>query len=234
MSEISPTARDQISASLADSASASEHTRAKHGDDAGRAERFQSSRAGKPRPDGPFQGLWLWESLALLLSIGCMLAIVVMSIKTNNASLSDWTLPIGIGTLFSLLSSISKAAIMLPNAECISQFKWQHLAERDRPLSALVDFDDASKGPWGSLLFLNPAKATSRPLFASLGAMLPVVALAMGPFAQQAVILTRRPVMQNARSSIPVSSSFNTARIDKTMEGGLIFRTVPVLAPSYV
>ncbi|KAK8073609.1 hypothetical protein PG994_004508 [Apiospora phragmitis] len=124
-------------------------------------------------------------------SLGCMMAIVVIAAKTDNTPLSEWTSPIGINALFSILITVSKAAIA--------------------PSGSLSALDDASKGPWGALLFLNPSNVKLWPLLATVGAILILVAMAVGPFAQQTVVIrTERVGEQKSGSSIHVSSGFDT------------------------
>ncbi|KAK7983562.1 hypothetical protein PG989_010964 [Apiospora arundinis] len=162
----------------------------------------------KPRTIYKF---WLWELFATLLSFGCMVSVVVIGKRMDGKSLAEWTPLIGINALFSILITVCKAAILLPIASCISQVKWVYFTEKERPLIALSAFDDASKGPWGALLYLNPVKLISQPFLASLGSLLTVVTMAMGPFAQQTVTIRTEGVpKQEAGFFISVASSFNS------------------------
>ncbi|KAK5069840.1 hypothetical protein LTR64_007977 [Lithohypha guttulata] len=79
------------------------------------------------------------------------------------------------------MTAILKASLMLPIAEGISELKWQWF-EKPRTLSDISTFDSASRGPWGSFLFLFSIR---RSVLASCGAIITICALAIDPFSQQ-------------------------------------------------
>ncbi|PPJ56237.1 hypothetical protein CBER1_06383 [Cercospora berteroae] len=116
--------------------------------------------------------------------------------------------------IVSTLAGISKAALILPISEAISQLKWQWFwnLDRPRPISDFQIYDSASRGPWGSLCLL------ARPRLAhlsSLGAILTVVALAIEPFFQ---LVPSYPVrmMPTGRglATVPVASLFTQIERD--------------------
>jgi hypothetical protein len=47
-----------------------------------------------------------------------------------------------------------RGAIVLVTAEVVSQLKWTWFQKRTRPLKDMVTFDEASRGPWGSIKIL--------------------------------------------------------------------------------
>ena len=59
-----------------------------------------------------------------------------------------------LNTLVSVLSTISRAALLLAVSECISQLKWIWYLNKYRPLEDLDVFNDASRGAWGGLQLL--------------------------------------------------------------------------------
>ncbi|KAK5084703.1 hypothetical protein LTR05_005781 [Lithohypha guttulata] len=79
------------------------------------------------------------------------------------------------------MTAILKASLTLPIAEGISELKWQWF-EKPRTLSDISTFDSASRGPWGSFLFLFSIR---RSVLASCGAIITICALAIDPFSQQ-------------------------------------------------
>jgi hypothetical protein len=102
---------------------------------AGTADRFLDSndtlnpantRPGlEPGPSGHMYGLWTWEIISIILSILCIAAIVGILLVYHSRPAP--TLPSGItlNALISLLATISKAAMLVSVASCISQLKWQ-------------------------------------------------------------------------------------------------------------
>ncbi|KAK8040691.1 hypothetical protein PG991_000479 [Apiospora marii] len=181
-----------------------------HNDDTSKRETLLPKPKSMVKEGDHVYKLWLWEFLSVLVSLGCMVAIVVIAVISNQTPLAEWTPPIGINTVVSVLVTVSKAAMLLPISECISQIKWLYLTRQDRRLDSLSAFDDASKGPWGAMLFLRPSNVTSWPLLATLGAFLTLVAMGMDPFAQQTVTIRTVRVEHEAGSTISVVSSFDT------------------------
>lgn len=59
----------------------------------------------------------------------------------------------------SLLLGIAIPALMLPVAECVSQFKWIWFSTADRSLEDLNTFDKASRGTLGGAAFLWKLRA---------------------------------------------------------------------------
>lgn len=132
---------------------------------------------------------WLWEIGSSFLSLGCVVAIVVILLNLHGKPLSSWRVPIAPNALVSLFATIAKAALLLPVASCISQLKWLYFERKAHPLNELQIFDDASRGPWGALQLLWRVNLGA--VLASCGSALTIVALAMDPFAQQVSLYTR-------------------------------------------
>jgi hypothetical protein len=70
----------------------------------------------------------------------------------------QWPSGITLNTAVAGFSAIIKAALIMPVSEGISQLKFLWF-RRTRTLADLEDFDNASRGPWGSLLFMIQPKA---------------------------------------------------------------------------
>lgn len=129
-----------------------------------------------------FTAWWRWEILAMLLSITCEAAIIIILVTMDGKPLSRWTSKVSLNATISIFSTIAKSAMLVPVAECISQLKWSHLVKQ-RKLKDLEAFDKSSRGPLGSLDFLR-AVGYKSPL-ASLGAVIVFIALAIDPATQQ-------------------------------------------------
>ncbi|KAF3053385.1 hypothetical protein E8E11_011807 [Didymella keratinophila] len=138
---------------------------------------------------------WQWEFGASVFSLGCFAAVIGVLAANEQKSLAGWTFVFGISlnTLIAILSTLSRTALMVPVASCISQLKWIHLASTSRPLRDVQVFDDASRGPWGSLELIWRLHIKST--LATWGALITILTLAMGPFAQQLVSYPSRDVL---------------------------------------
>ncbi|KAJ8117992.1 hypothetical protein OPT61_g922 [Boeremia exigua] len=142
---------------------------------------------------------WVWEFGASLFSLACFAAVVGLLAASENDSLANWNFVFGVSlnTLIAILSTLSRTALMVPVASCISQLKWLHLVGASRPLLEVQVFEDASRGPWGSLMLIW--KLHVRTKLATWGAIITILTLAMGPFAQQLLSYpSRRLITGNA------------------------------------
>lgn len=126
---------------------------------------------------------WLTEVGSCLVALGVFVALVCVLRQHDSKPLPEWKYDITLNALVSVLTSIFKAAVVLPLAGGISQAKWRWY-ERPRPLKDLETFDDASRGPWGSIILMLELRSH---YVASFGAFLTVIAMAVDPFAQQIV-----------------------------------------------
>lgn len=100
---------------------------------------------------------WWWEIAAVLFSIACMVAAVILLANINNTRLSTWLFYFQPNTVISILTTLARSAMLFSVSTCLSQLKWRHFQTRQagRPLNHLEDFDDASRGPLGSLFILG-------------------------------------------------------------------------------
>lgn len=136
---------------------------------------------------------WYWELIAAVFSLACVVAIVVILRTYQEKSLSSWhfyfdTTP---NTIIALLSTLSRTALIVPVASCISQLKWIHLASSPRRLREFQVLDEASRGPWGSLNLIWSLHFKTK--LATWGAFITIVSLAMGPLSQQLLSFPSRP-----------------------------------------
>ncbi|KAF2424871.1 hypothetical protein EJ08DRAFT_700649 [Tothia fuscella] len=148
----------------------------------------------KPSKLRTFKNGWLWEISGALLSISCAISIIIILISTNNKPLSSWHFFIRPNALISIFSTLSKAALMVPVAACISQLKWLYFDSPHR-LHDLDVFDEASRGPWGSLELILRLRFRLGMLLATWGGVITIVALGIDPFAQQILSFPSRRVL---------------------------------------
>lgn len=152
---------------------------------------------------------WLWEATGAVISIVAMIAIIAILPQIHDKPLLSWTFALAPATLISAFITVAKTAMMLPIAECISQLKWIHFWQRQRALVQLEAFDSASRGPWGAFTSFFSVGARS-PMIAA-GSLLTILALAMGPFAQQVVHFETRYVPNpSQKAHIPAARAYDS------------------------
>lgn len=90
----------------------------------------------------------------------------------------------------------------------LGQLKWQHFERRPRRLLDFDVFENASRGPWGSLRLLYHINWNA--LAGSTGATITILALAMDPFAQQVVSFdSRQVVADNMTSTLRAARAYD-------------------------
>ncbi|KAH7305592.1 hypothetical protein B0I35DRAFT_444082 [Stachybotrys elegans] len=133
---------------------------------------------------------WVWEISCLFVGFIFLSAAVTLLASINAQALSDWPLPIQPNSMISVFMAISKSALLAPVAECISQVKWIRFSSSSLPLSHFQRFDEASRGPWGSLkLLMRPVHFGRISVFASI---LTIGVLALDPFVHQILSCSTR------------------------------------------
>ncbi|KAI1340834.1 hypothetical protein F5Y15DRAFT_422709 [Xylariaceae sp. FL0016] len=141
---------------------------------------------------------WLWEFLGLSLSIGCLVAIVIVLKAYNQGPVPRFWYGITLNTVVSILATFSKSALIVAVAAAIGQLKWHwyrieggRSPGRGRSLYDTELFDEASRGPWGSAVLLTKIHLWSQPTVA-LGAFVVVASLAFEPSVQQLILIPTR------------------------------------------
>ncbi|KAI1736969.1 hypothetical protein F4680DRAFT_460729 [Xylaria scruposa] len=146
--------------------------------------------------------MWLWEILSIALSGICIILIFVILKIHNQKPVPQFAYGITSNAIISTLATFSKSLLLVSVAAAISQLKWHWFQNTEgRRVIDTQRFDDASRGPWGSLVFLV---GPSRWSLASMGALVSILALAFEPFTQQ---LTTYPVRKTVVSSRGVGPS---------------------------
>ncbi|KAI0096754.1 hypothetical protein GGR51DRAFT_578655 [Nemania sp. FL0031] len=133
--------------------------------------------------------VWYLEILSSLLALACLAIIVTIIAAHQDKPLPEWPQLITINGLISVFGAIFKASLVMPVSEMTGQLKWSWFLKCPRPLLDIVRFDDATRGPWGSLLLLTrQLKRGERAYLASLGALLTLCSLAIDPFLQSLLV----------------------------------------------
>ena len=126
---------------------------------------------------------WLPEIAASMLSILCSIVIAILLFRWSGKEVPHMMKGITVNAVISILATTSKSAMLFVVATCIAQMKWIWFRE-SRPLEDIQTFDDASRGPYGSVYMLFHHSFLS---LASIGAVITILTLAFDPFVQQSI-----------------------------------------------
>ncbi|KAI0914165.1 hypothetical protein F4823DRAFT_638255 [Ustulina deusta] len=152
---------------------------------------------------------WWWEvgaSLLSMITIGLVVPILKM---IDDRPLDAWRYSIRPNSLISILTTISKSAMMALTASCLSQLKWDHFQYSPNPLDHLQIYDEASRGPWGSFLLLCTGRL--RVVTAWGLALVTLFALAVEPSAQQILeTSTRHSLLPNVTAQIGIAKNYTS------------------------
>lgn len=86
----------------------------------------------KPDERLPDAGGWWLECLSAFFSIIFVVAMVIVLIKFDGKLLSSWVWVVSPNAVISILSTASKATMIMTVAECISQLKWIYLGRQGK------------------------------------------------------------------------------------------------------
>ncbi|KAG2415018.1 hypothetical protein HFD88_006208 [Aspergillus terreus] len=146
----------------------------------------------------------MWEIFSITFSTLCLLAIVGIIRFYDQKKMPSFPHGLTLNATVSILATCSKSALLCMIGTSVGQLKWLWFSgRRERPLYDLQSFDDATRGPWGSMMLLMrwPHKGH---FLISLGALITVVSLAFDPFTQQ---ILRFPIRR-----APSASNIATAK----------------------
>jgi hypothetical protein len=180
----------------------------------------------------PWYLSWQQETWAMGFSICCLVATCIIMAWIDGRRLSIWHWAIQPNAVVSLLLVSSKAALMLSTAACLSQLKWTHFQSKPRKLKDLETFDDASRGPWGSLRLLFARGTGSLDAAVRLGCAITVLVLAMETFGQQLLSFPEKrvavagevasfPTIQNLLAIPSNSGRFEAIPSDRLLQSRL-------------
>lgn len=122
---------------------------------------------------------WAAELVCWVIAALSLAGIVIILQSQKNKPFPKWHFGITINSVIFILATIAQMAMMKPVVECISQLKWLWFLRR-KQISGFQAFDDASRGPTGSLALLGKLGGLH---LVSLRAAITVISVAFGPFA---------------------------------------------------
>ncbi|KAJ2989708.1 hypothetical protein NUW58_g3331 [Xylaria curta] len=197
---------------------------------------------------------WAAEIVCCIMAIASLIAIVITLQLREGKPPPLWPFGITINALVAVFVVLMKAGLAVPLSEGlnpniaryivsaltvdigISQLKWQWFEKQPRRLTDMDDFDTASRGVWGSFLFLftthapesvaSPRpwrypRASKRALcgweianspgyLAKFAAFVTVLMVAVEPFSQQVIIYVNCPqVSPDFQSSVARTNNYN-------------------------
>ncbi|KAI6772966.1 hypothetical protein HG530_003924 [Fusarium avenaceum] len=98
---------------------------------------------------------WWPEITWCVFAIGLLAALIGLLKAFDGQPAPEW---VSLNTVVAAISTICRAAMVVPVSEGLSQLKWNAFVRSQRPLNDLKTFDQASRGPFGSLLLLSKAR----------------------------------------------------------------------------
>ncbi|KAH7357351.1 hypothetical protein BKA66DRAFT_553015 [Pyrenochaeta sp. MPI-SDFR-AT-0127] len=133
---------------------------------------------------------WFWEVIATIASAACMMAVIIILARMQSKSLGRWTISISLNATIAIFITAAKSLSLLVIGACIAQLKWIRFRTSARKLQEFDLFENAARGPLGSLMLLLQVRWHSG--LASIGAIVTILALGVDTFAQQVVRLDTR------------------------------------------
>ncbi|KAF2815304.1 uncharacterized protein BDZ99DRAFT_378589 [Mytilinidion resinicola] len=126
---------------------------------------------------------WKLEILSWIGSLCFFIASIIVLRVLDDRPLPDVQFNITPNAIIGLLATFAEVLLIVPVNSAIGQLKWLQ-ALRKRPMDDFRTIDEASRGPWGSVLLLARRKGG---LIAYFGAFITIIALGISTFFQQAL-----------------------------------------------
>ncbi|KAJ9615718.1 hypothetical protein H2200_001795 [Cladophialophora chaetospira] len=164
------------------------------------------------------QDSWIFEVAAFLFSLACFIALVILLVVYDGKPAPSLPYSINLNAVIAILGTAIWSSLLFATAAFVSQCKWTHLFTTPRNLHDIQRIDDASRGPLGSIRLLCSGTGKS---FASLGAIIIILAIVFDPFLQQIVSY---PLLEV--SSSLTASTRQALWMSPFLDGGDIIKAV--------
>lgn len=126
---------------------------------------YESSLGSAELKPAPFQlrqkkrkvDYWAWEWMALVASFIAVVASAVILVMFDNRPIPEWSWQsngVSVNSILSLLSTLSRASLLVPIDECIGQLMWLRYALREQKLADVKLYAEAARGPMGAARLL--------------------------------------------------------------------------------
>ncbi|KAI1815204.1 hypothetical protein GGS20DRAFT_576364 [Poronia punctata] len=152
---------------------------------------------------------WSLEVVTVFVAIGAF----------NGNALPEWPYYITLNALIAVLAAVTTAAMNVALQNSMSQLKWIRFDEARTRLSDMEAFDEASRGTWGAVKLLFTARGG---FLGSFGATVSIIALLLGPFAQQIVTYQTRNVESHEGASVPRALNYTGALPGNSSSTGFV------------
>ncbi|KAM0817669.1 hypothetical protein AB5N19_03476 [Seiridium cardinale] len=167
-----------------------------------------------------FDKWWYWEITCGVFGIVILVGAIILLTRIDGLALADWHFRLQPTTLLAACMTVSKSAFLVLLTECVGQAKWVRFARSPLPLAWFQDYDEATRGPFGSLSLLMRGPRVGS--LALSGAFLILLALGLDAFAQQVVQYnTRRAVVPEGIATLSLVQNLTHFDHDN-MEGGIL------------
>ncbi|KAI1379459.1 hypothetical protein F4677DRAFT_464761 [Hypoxylon crocopeplum] len=124
------------------------------------------------------------ESRALALCFSALTTLVVLLIYVDGRPLEQWNGSISLNAVVSSLGAVSRTSLAFAISSCLGQVKWNWFRKRPDNLVVFDRFDDASRGPWGSLWLIIWIRTCH---WVTIGAAVTIILIGFEPFLQAVV-----------------------------------------------
>lgn len=152
---------------------------------------------------------WSIEIACIILSAAVLVGIAIFLLEIRGRLLASWKIIIKPNTVLSILSTAFKATVLVSVASSIGQSKWIYLSKKSFGLEQLQIFDDATRGPWGALVFFWKARRYGT-VIAYVGCIVTIAAIALDPFSQELLSFDPTPTqVDGVSSSVPRSQIYD-------------------------
>ncbi|KUJ07908.1 uncharacterized protein LY89DRAFT_725615 [Mollisia scopiformis] len=158
-------------------------------------------------PEASYFGFYAWmtEIFFCVLSLSSLIVITTVLRAYDGKALPNLPMSITLNTFLAFFTTLTKATFMLSVAEAISQWKWNMLKNKERPLTDFLAVDSASRGMWGSFWIMGRFRMNH---VAILGAVISLLGMATSPVTQQMIAYPLRLAQVEGIATVPTSSHF--------------------------
>ncbi len=101
------------------------------------------------------QHTWTMEACAVVLSLATLLTILILLVYADGLALTKYNFFISFNAVVSILGAIARVSLGFAISSCLGQGKWNFFKRKPGSIVAFEKFEDASRGPWGSLWLMT-------------------------------------------------------------------------------
>ncbi|KAF2966140.1 hypothetical protein GQX73_g7414 [Xylaria multiplex] len=127
---------------------------------------------------------WKWELLWMFLSLTSLATSIALLAVQDGRRLDSWTAFFTLNTFISILAQVSRTTLAFGISSSLGQAKWNIFSTGSGSLVLFDAFDEASKGPWGSVGLVCRLRLRH---IATLGAVIIITLLSYEPFLQATI-----------------------------------------------